>query len=165
MYIKVYYFKGVLCLRILVISDSHGDSYAVKQAVDEQPSAKILFYLGDGERDLELIENNPNLFVHKVRGNCDFASSLPAYVVDEVDGIRIYATHGYVEKVKYGISLLRQYAADNKAAIALYGHTHIPDTTYSDGIWLVNPGSIRMGEYAVIDITPKGIMPILQKLK
>lgn len=152
-------------MRILVVSDSHGDSYAIRQAVAEQPSARIMFYLGDGERDLELIEGTSNLYIHKVKGNCDFGSSLPAYVIDEVEGQRVYATHGYVERVKYGTSLLRQYAADNKATIALYGHTHIADTTYSDGIWLVNPGSIRMGEYAVVDITSKGIMPILLKLK
>lgn len=148
-----------------MVSDSHGDSYAIRQAVAEQPSARIMFYLGDGERDLELIEGTSNLFIHKVKGNCDFGSSLPAYVIDEVEGQRVYATHGYIERVKYGTSLLRQYAADNKATIALYGHTHIADTTYSDGIWLVNPGSIRMGEYAVVDITSKGIMPILLKLK
>lgn len=152
-------------MRILVISDSHGDPYAVKQALDEQPTAKILFYLGDGEHDLSLIEGRQNIYIHKVKGNCDYASTLPSYVVDEVDGVRIYATHGYVERVKYGKTLLRQYAADNKATIALYGHTHVADTTYDDGIWIVNPGSIRMGEYAVIDITPKGIMPILLKLK
>ena len=152
-------------MSILVISDSHGDPYAVKQAVDEQPTAKILFYLGDGEHDLSLVEGRQNIYIHKVKGNCDYGSTLPSYVVDEVDGVRIYATHGYVERVKYGKTLLRQYAADNKATIALYGHTHVADTTYDDGIWLVNPGSIRMGEYAVIDITPKGIMPILLKLK
>lgn len=153
-------------MRILVISDSHGDSYSIQQAVHEQPTAKILFYLGDGEYDLKLLEeSNHNTYIHKVKGNCDFASTLPTYIIDEVEGVRIYATHGYVEQVKYGKDLLRQYAADNKAAIALYGHTHVADTTYSDGIWLVNPGSIRMGEYAVVDITPKGIMPILMKLK
>ncbi len=153
-------------MRILVISDSHGDPFSVKQAISEQPTAKILFFLGDGEYDVRFLDNVPHdFFVHKVKGNCDFSSSLPTFVVDEVEGVRIYATHGYVEQVKHGKEMLRQYAADNKAAIALYGHTHVPDTTYSDGIWLINPGSIRMGEYAVVDITPSGIMPILMKLK
>ena len=153
-------------MRILVISDSHGDSYSVRRAIAEQPTAKLIFYLGDGEYDLDFLNNSrSDIYIHKVRGNCDFGSTLPWYVTDEAEGVRIYATHGYVEKVKYGKELLRQYAEDNKALIALYGHTHIPDTTYSDGIWLINPGSIRMGEYAVVDITPKGIMPILMKLK
>ncbi len=153
-------------MRILVISDSHGDYYSIRRAVNEQPSANILFYLGDGEYDIRKLEDSdPGIYIHKVKGNCDFGSELPSFVVDEVENVRIYATHGYIEKVKYGKDLLIQYASDNKAAIALYGHTHIADTTYSDGIWLVNPGSIRMGEYAVVDITDKGIMPILMKLK
>ena len=164
MYIKVYCDKGVLCLRILVVSDSHGDSYAVRQAVSEQPSVKILFYLGDGERDLEFVEGNPNLYVHKVKGNCDFASSLPSYVVDEVEGVRIYATHGYVEKVKYGTALLRQYAEDNNAAIALYGHTHVPVNVYDDGLFVFNPGSVREGSFGFIDILPSGIICIHSKV-
>lgn len=153
-------------MRILVISDSHGDFYSVMSAIKEQPSARVLFFLGDGEHDLDFDRPiRDDLFIHKVRGNCDFGSLLPEFVIDEVEGVRIYATHGYVERVKYGKELLEQYAKENKALIALYGHTHIPDTTYSDGIWFVNPGSIRMGEYAVIDITAGGIMPILMKLK
>lgn len=153
-------------MRILVISDSHGDSCSVKRAIAEQPTARIVFFLGDGERDIDLNEHSrPNLYIHKVRGNCDYGSILPDYIIDEVEGVRIYATHGYVERVKYGRSLLIKYAMDNKALIALYGHTHIPDTNYTDGIWLVNPGSIKRGEYAVVDITPGGIMPILMKLK
>ena len=153
-------------MRILVISDSHGDSFAVRQAIAEQPTAKLLFFLGDGEYDLRFLDgDNTGLFVHKVKGNCDYGSSLPAYVTDEVEGVRIYATHGYAENVKYTLEHLRQRAEDSGAAIALYGHTHYPKTEYSDGIWFVNPGSIREDSYAVIDITAGGIMPILMKLR
>ena len=155
-------------MRILVISDSHGDSYAVRQAIAEQPSAKILFFLGDGEYDLRFLDDAPSagLFVHKVKGNCDYGSALPAYVVDEVNGVRIYASHGCQEQVKYGRGLLAERARDSGASIALYGHTHVPDTTYCDGLWLVNPGSIREDSYAVIDITDGGgIMPIIMKLR
>lgn len=153
-------------MRILVISDSHGDSYAVRQAIAEQPTAKMMFFLGDGEYDLRFLNDvNSGLFVHKVKGNCDYGSALPAHVVDEVEGVRIYATHGYAEGVKYTLEHLIERAEDSKASIALYGHTHNADTKYIDGIWLVNPGSIRQGEYAVIDITKSGIMPILLKLR
>ena len=34
-----------------------------------------------------------------------------------------------------------------------------------DGIYLVNPGSVRQGSYAVIDITDSGIMPVLMKIR
>lgn len=56
-------------MRILVISDSHGDSYSIKRAIAEQPTARIVFFLGDGERDIDLNEHSrPNLYIHKVRG-------------------------------------------------------------------------------------------------
>lgn len=153
-------------MRILVVSDSHGDSYALRNAVEQQPSARVMYFLGDGEYDLEYAKGvNPLLQIFNVKGNCDYASSSPAFLVDEVENTRIYITHGYAEQVKYTKSLLLDRARDNSASIALYGHTHNPDTTYCDGIWLVNPGSIRNDDYAVVDITKQGIMPVLMKLR
>ncbi|MDD6276566.1 MAG: YfcE family phosphodiesterase [Clostridia bacterium] len=153
-------------MRILVISDSHGGEFKIRQAVSEQPKAKMLIFLGDGLRDLDNFDSlAPDMTVLKVRGNCDFYSTEREFIVDEVEGVRLYCTHGYRENVKSTKSILRQTAADNKAHIALYGHTHIPDTTYDDGVWLINPGSIRDGSYAVIDISEKGILPALMKLR
>lgn len=153
-------------MRILVVSDSHGDQYALREAIIQQPTAKAMYFLGDGEHDVDYAQGaNPMLPILKVKGNCDFGSQLPAYMIDEVEGKRIYFTHGYLENVKYTKQNLYDRARDNKASIALYGHTHIPDTTYQDGIWLINPGSIREDNYAVVDITSGGIMPILMKLR
>ncbi|MBP9989483.1 MAG: YfcE family phosphodiesterase [Ruminococcus sp.] len=153
-------------MRILVLSDSHGDKFALREAIIQQPTARIIYFLGDGERDLDFAVSSDTVTqIVKVKGNCDYASNLPAYFVDEVEGKRIYITHGYLENVKYTKENLYKRAVDNKASIALYGHTHIPDTTYKDGIWLVNPGSIREDNYAVVDITPQGIMPILMNLR
>ena len=44
--------------------------------------------------------------------------------------------------------------------LALYGHTHIPDCSYSDGVYLFNPGAAQNGRYGIVDITEKGIMCI-----
>ena len=153
-------------MRILVISDSHGDYFSIRDALTQQPTAEELIFLGDGEYDINAISNSfDRIPVIKVRGNCDFGSELPAFAVDEIAGIRVYCTHGYAESVKYTMSILKEKAVENKASVVLYGHTHNPDTTYEDGIWYVNPGSIRQGSYAVVDITPKGIIPILMKLR
>lgn len=48
----------------------------------------------------------------------------------------------------------RQEGAD----IVLYGHTHTGVTCYDDGLYIMNPGSIRDGHYGMIDIVPGGIM-------
>ncbi len=150
-------------MRILVISDSHGDSLKLKRAVSQQPTADYLFYLGDGEHDLEYA--GVDIPVIKVRGNCDWGSILPAFSVDKLMDKVIYSTHGYAEFVKYGLTGLISAASEHNAHIVLYGHTHNPVTQYIDGVWYINPGSMRDGNYAVVDITKSGIMPILMNIR
>ena len=152
--------------RILVVSDSHGAVDKLDLILASQPQARIVFHLGDGARDLELIKHKyPNKYFHQVAGNCDFYSHLPEEVVDEIEGKRFFACHGHTLRVKYGIISLAEAARSENASVALYGHTHNPVTEYIDGVWFVNPGSMRDGNYAVVDITDSGIMPILMKIR
>ena len=41
--------------RILVVSDTHGDEQALRQALEEQPTARMIFHLGDGAREAEAV--------------------------------------------------------------------------------------------------------------
>lgn len=150
-------------MRVLVLSDSHGDVYKLRRAIDSQPTAKLIVFLGDGEYDIDSVECR--VPVIKVRGNCDFGSSLPLNFTDEVCGKKIYCTHGFRENVKYTTENLISAAKSHGAHIALYGHTHVPVTSYDGGLYLVNPGSVREGSFAFIDITDSGIMPIIMKIK
>ena len=150
-------------MRVLVLSDSHGDVYKLRRAIDSQPTAKLIVFLGDGEYDIDSVECR--VPVIKVRGNCDFGSSLPLNFTDEVCCKKIYCTHGFRENVKYTTENLISAAKSHGAHIALYGHTHVPVTSYDGGLYLVNPGSVREGSFAVIDITDSGIMPIIMKIK
>ncbi|MCQ2463759.1 MAG: YfcE family phosphodiesterase [Clostridia bacterium] len=146
-------------MRIIVFSDSHGDTYRMIKTVEMHPEAKQIIFLGDGEYDIGQIEAyfKDRSFI-KVKGNCDFASSLPAYEIRMVNGKKIYITHGYAEGVKYSLDNLIYRALEMKADIVLYGHTHCAESFYEDGMHIMNPGSIRDGYYGIIDITPDGIM-------
>lgn len=147
-------------MRILVLSDSHGMPSRILDAVEAHPEAEALIFLGDGERDLDTVENYyhslPNVI--KVAGNCDFSSSLPLLRVVTLGGKKIYCTHGHAEHVKYGTDELLLRARQEGADIVLYGHTHTGVTCYDDGLYIMNPGSIRDGHYGMIDIVPGGIM-------
>lgn len=147
-------------MRILVLSDSHGMPSRILDAVEAHPEAEALIFLGDGERDLDTVENYyhslPNVI--KVAGNCDFSSSLPLLRVVTLSGKKIYCTHGHAEHVKYGTDELLLRARQEGADIVLYGHTHTGVTCYDDGLYIMNPGSIRDGHYGMIDIVPGGIM-------
>ncbi|MBQ1186230.1 MAG: YfcE family phosphodiesterase [Clostridia bacterium] len=157
-------------MRILVFSDSHGRTSQIEKAIEAQPEAKHIFFLGDCVRD---IEDYPFIYTdrtfHIVSGNCDYSSTYKSADTAVVGGKKIFFTHGHHLSVKSGIGRLKQMALVEGASIVLYGHTHVANKEYADGIHFVNPGSLssaREGStgYAVIDIESNGIMPILIKI-
>ncbi len=151
--------------RILVFSDSHADEWKLRDALKKEPEAKIVFFLGDGQREAERVARLfPGKYFHLVCGNCDWGSDLPESVIDEIEGKRIYACHGHTHLVKYGTADLLSEAKRQNCAIALYGHTHVSATKHEDGVLLFNPGSIKAGNYGIIDIAENGILPVLRKL-
>lgn len=148
-------------MRILVVSDTHGDTYSLRKAVEREGNVSLIIHLGDGERDTAFIHGVPLL---QVKGNCDFYSDLPTTLFTNEGGKNILLTHGHAFMVKYGLGALRQEALDKHADIALYGHTHVPVHTYEDGLYLCNPGSLHNGDYAVLEIVPGGIMWLDKKI-
>lgn len=158
-------------MRVVVISDSHRNTRVIDKILSAQPEAKHVFFLGDNASDIEDFELlYPDKSFHAVCGNCDYFSALPTVGVETVNGVRILYTHGHTFGVKGSTEHLLKTARDNNCQIALYGHTHISKTVYEDGVWLVNSGSCsspREGRpsYVVIDITDKGIMPIIIEIK
>ena len=42
-------------MRILVVSDTHRDQYALEQAVLRQPKAEVVIHLGDGADEAEMV--------------------------------------------------------------------------------------------------------------
>lgn len=151
--------------RIILISDSHGSSYNILQVINMHRTAYALIHLGDGISDLEQLDNNSIKIIIKIKGNCDYFSNSPDYLIEEINNRRLYITHGYKENVKYSDIQLSEKATRTNSDLVVFGHTHKQKAEYINGIWYVNPGSIRYGEYALIDITDNGqIMPILNKL-
>ena len=153
-------------MRILVLSDSHRHNFNLFTAITEEPTAEVVYFLGDGANEFEeaqLIYGKEQAFIG-VRGNCDLSSSLPERDIRTICGKRILATHGYVQNVKFGLMDLQLEAVSEKCDIVLYGHTHIPYSTYKDGIYYFNPGSLRDGCYGVVDITDNGTICINKKL-
>lgn len=151
-------------MRVLVLSDSHGDRWRLLKAIDAQPEAKYIIHLGDGAQDMEGLENLPGKITLQVRGNGDFDPDIPYSLHGKIAGVSYFACHGHMEFVKYGDQTLWEKARDFGASLVLYGHTHQAVTEYRDGVWLMNPGSVHQGEYGVVDITPQGVMPILMKI-
>ena len=139
-------------MKILVISDTHGQRSAAEDAfVKENPDA--VFFLGDGTGDIEhLTRVFPYANVYAVKGNCDFFASYPPYICETLGGVRIYACHGHSHGVKNGFSALVSSAKSMGAQLALFGHTHRAALKNEDGVVLLNPGSAGYyGSYAVVE--------------
>ncbi len=149
-------------MRILVLSDIHGDSTSAMNAIVDQPTADIILFLGDGIGAIEKLEQlYPHKTFYSVAGNCDFASIEPTTRILELGGKRIFMTHGHEYRVKFGIENAVYTAKRNGCDILLYGHTHNPESHYNDGLHVLNPGSLSRSNsntYGIIDITPQGVL-------
>ena len=65
-------------MRILVVSDSHGNDGNLRRAILAQPKAEVVIHLGDGEEELLRAKRSfPEKMFLAVRGNCDWGSALP----------------------------------------------------------------------------------------
>ncbi len=157
-------------MRLVVISDSHGRGVIVDQIIRREKRADMFIFLGDKTDDIEdfTYEYTDKRFCI-VSGNCDFMPSYPSTAVIKVDNINVFACHGHSLGVKGGLGLLIKAARQQNCQIALYGHTHIPNIKYEDGLYLVNPGSCARSReggnsYAAIDIRENGILPSIIRI-
>lgn len=140
-------------MKILVMSDSHGNIKNMLTAVFEEKPDMIL-HLGDHHTDCrELRERFPEIPLRAVKGNCDRAGELET---DEFicEYLRIMMTHGHRFNVKYSLDGLLTTALYKEVDVLLYGHTHIPQAGKFEGMYVINPGSVGYnGSYCVLDIT------------
>ncbi|MEK4025043.1 MULTISPECIES: metallophosphoesterase [Sporosarcina] len=143
-------------MKIIVLSDSHGDTATVQQ-IAALP-ADAMFHCGDSE----LAADHPLLAgLHCVRGNCDLDSRLPASLLVKIGDESVFAVHGHEHDVKRSLLTLSYAAAEQQATVALFGHSHLYGAELINGILFVNPGSTtqprggREATYAVIETGEK----------
>ncbi len=153
-------------MRIAIISDSHGCGSIVDRIIRREKCAEVIVFLGDVTSDIEDFQyeyTDKKFYI--VSGNCDRFSDYPYTSVVNVSGVNIFMTHGHTLGVKGGLGALIQAAKQQDCQIALYGHTHVSNIKYEDGLYIVNPGSCARSRdmagnsYAVIDIRENGILP------
>ncbi len=132
-------------MRILVFSDSHSGLSFMKRCVTAiHPD--LMIHLGDYYEDgAALHELFPQIQFYQVPGNCDSGSVQPAInqiLIQRIDGVDFYMTHGHLHGVKTGTANLLAAARVSCCQMVLYGHTHRAEC-YRDasGLWVMNPGT------------------------
>ena len=155
-------------MKILVFSDSHGDTEKIDEIIHaESLCTELVIHLGDKATDISYIRDRyPQIAFISVRGNCDFFGiphEAPSDYCVTLEKRRIYMTHGHLKGVKSGdLSGLEYEAHKNNCDIVLYGHTHVARLDNKDGVYYFNPGSISRprdataGTYGVITLDKAG---------
>ena len=154
--------------KLLVLSDTHGNIPALKAALDwakdrTPPNGTIsaAVFLGDGISDLQPAANAAGFFSEwkLIRGNNDYRYSMPETAVFDFCDHCFFMCHGHHHSLYGGYHTLIAAARNAGANAALFGHSHVPFHKNTDGLLLINPGSVgrprsRIGAtFAVIECT------------
>lgn len=156
-------------MRILLVSDTHGNQTALLQAHEAAGCCDAVIHLGDGEHDallLEAVDDQIQLF--QVAGNCDLGSTVPRELICTFGKVRLLLCHGDRYGVKTGLSRLIERGHAAAVDAVLYGHTHIAQSVEQEGLLLVNPGTLAVPasyrSYAVLEITESRITATIHPL-
>ena len=146
-------------MRILIVSDSHGQARNLREVLLRHPDITTVTHLGDGHRECEdAADAFPDHTFYAVAGNCDFACSAPLVRLETFGGKYCMLTHGHRYGVKGGYDTIECAAREQQADAVLFGHTHLPFEEYADGLYMFNPGSVVPSAnpfscYGILDFT------------
>ena len=129
-------------MKILVLSDSHGNLSNMIRAVQAE-SPRMILHLGDCWRDGEQLHDRfPDIPFCQVPGNCDYRSFEPAEQLLVLENQRILLCHGHTYGVKQSLLSAGYTAEEQDLDLFLFGHTHKPFVDKRGKTMFLNPGSI-----------------------
>lgn len=143
-------------MKILVLSDSHGNVDNMVRSV-EQTTPDMILHLGDVMRDGEKLHGFfPAIPFEQVPGNCDYAAFDNPEKLLFLEDKRVLMCHGHTLHVKEGLLTAMYAAMEQKADVFLFGHTHRIFSETRSGVAMLNPGSIgdsRYPTYGILEIS------------
>lgn len=129
-------------MKIVVISDTHGYVDSSIKAINNIDGVDLIIHLGDYTKDAEAIKKALKITTINVKGNCDVhALDIPDDDIIEIEGKKIFLTHGDLYGVKQGLNTIYYKAKELNVDVALFGHSHISTLIEYDGVLFLNPGS------------------------
>lgn len=129
-------------MKVLIVSDTHGNDRNLERVLLQNYPMDAVFHLGDMEGSESYIEDICPCPVYMVSGNNDFFSPAQAEQVVEMEGHRIFMTHGHRYGVTYNLEKVKLAAEARKCDFVFCGHSHRPLVDDEERIIVVNPGSL-----------------------
>ena len=149
-------------MKIIAATDSHYDRAALIQLTEEirrRGDIDAVIHTGDMVGDAQWLRRSLTIPVWSVPGNCDMLSGEPSEQLVELDGVRTLICHGHTLRVKYTLDPLVYRAMELGASLTVYGHTHARLCRLESGVLLLNPGALKDGRYALVEIRQGVIQP------
>lgn len=125
----------------VVLSDTHGNKKDLIKLEGILLETDYVIHLGDGYYDLNVFGNEILNKTVRVIGNCDTNNADIDRLI-EIEGVKIFLTHGDRYGVKRGVDNLFYKAKEIGADVVFYGHNHSAKIENHDGITIANPGTI-----------------------
>ncbi len=147
-------------MKVLVMSDTHGYIFNAREALDRHPEVEMVLHLGDYCKDAsQLSQLYPDIRFEYVYGNCDIGvGAVSADKTIEIEGVTVFMTHGHKYSVKWDYNRILAKAQAERAAVVLFGHTHVAVIDNIDNKLVINPGSIsesrssKSESYIIMDV-------------
>lgn len=150
-------------MRILIVSDTHRKDDNFLLALEQTGAVDMVIHCGDVEGSEFVLQEWAQCPMEVVAGNNDFFCSLPSESEFEIEGYRVWLTHGHSYYVSMGYEIIKSEAAAREVDIVMCGHTHRPIVDCEDGVILINPGSLsyprqegRRPSYVIMEIDENG---------
>lgn len=145
-------------MRLLIMSDTHGDAEVIKTVREYYPQVDAVVHCGDSELPYDHIYLQG---VERVRGNCDRDARFPDEKLFELGETTVFVTHGHLFNVKSTLLSLTYRAKELGANVCCFGHSHLLGAEMIDDTLFINPGSLlkprgrREKSFVVLDIQPE----------
>ena len=116
-------------MKILLVSDTHGNNDCLEQLVNTHPDMDLYLHLGDSESDEYSL-----MPFRSVMGNRDFYPNFPENLLIPTPFGNLFASH--TPYIRDG------FFKEKDVKIFCYGHTHMRKYEQRDGMIIINPGAI-----------------------
>lgn len=153
-------------MKILVISDVHGNIKLMNKIIEDNNDVDLRIFCGDLQKDdKSILKKNFDYFV---TGNADYFK-LDEIKEIEIEQVKILLTHGHLFETfweKINFDKLYKLGELLKVKLILHGHDHLSVIEEKNQIIRFNPGSItyprgsNKASYGIIEIEKDKIISL-----
>lgn len=157
-------------MRVIVFSDSHGMLGNAETALMGAGRVDLILHAGDYFYDALRLAETAGLPFKTVRGNCERMPGGVEEELVELNGHLILLTHGHFAPPGKRYEKLLARAGEYGAGVVVFGHTHVVEVLFVEGVLLFNPGSISRPRdrqdpsYGILEVDENGVRPYIYRV-